>query len=131
MTNVFIQQAFEAFAVATSTARTELVRALAKQGVTTWEDAQPHAQQWVAKKYGVRLVAGERKAAGTLVLDRNAKNYETAKKALQRLREALVGIKVKPAVRNEVDDVTRALNAFKKLNATQRNKFLKLAIAMK
>ena len=132
MTNVFIQRAFDAFVATTAKAREALLTELKAQGVTTWEEAQPHAVQWVAKKYAVRLVAGQRKASGTLVLDSHAKNYETAKKALQRLREALVGVKpaTSKAERKEVDRVARALHSFKAMSTAERRKFLKLVATM-
>ena len=45
----------------------------------------------VAKHYGVGLVDGERKAAGTKVLDKAAPKYEAAKKAIQRLTADICG----------------------------------------
>jgi hypothetical protein len=42
-------------------------------------------------KYAVPVVAGSGKAAGTMVLDKDAPKYEAAKKALQRLVKDICG----------------------------------------
>ena len=42
-------------------------------------------------KYLVPLVAGERKAAGTKVLDKTHANYEACRKALQRIVSEIIG----------------------------------------
>ena len=41
--------------------------------------------------YGVPVIDGERKAAGTKVLDKTAKNFESARKALSRLLADIYG----------------------------------------
>lgn len=45
----------------------------------------------VGEHYGVTVKAGEGKAEGTKVLDKDAPKYETAKKALQRLLNDVCG----------------------------------------
>ena len=42
-------------------------------------------------KYAVPVIAGSGKAAGTMVLDKDAPKYEAAKKALQRLVKDICG----------------------------------------
>lgn len=85
--NTAIASAFTAFVkaddkakTALATARTTLVTALAAHGITTREAAYPLATAWAAKAYNAGdLIAGERKAKGTKVLDSTNANYEAAR----------------------------------------------------
>lgn len=98
--------------------------ALLAQGIGDKATARPYALTWAAGKYGVKLVDGQR----GLTLDANAKNYETARKAVQRVLEACFPSmeldKVKPAVSKQTDDVAKLLKQFEKLTPAQRKKFL-------
>lgn len=67
----------------------------------------------VAEFYGVGLVEGQKKAAGTLVLDKEAKGYEAAKKALQRLVSDVLGKQGKQA--DEVEVPAELIAAAQKL----------------
>ena len=60
----------------------DLRRACAK---LTYEKARAEILPAVASFYGVAVVDGKGKAAGTQVFDREAKSYEAAKRALTRL----------------------------------------------
>jgi hypothetical protein len=51
----------------------------------TYEKARAEILPAVASFYGVAVVDGKGKAAGTQVFDREAKSYEAAKRALTRL----------------------------------------------
>lgn len=62
----------------------------------------------VAEFYGVELVEGQKKAAGTLVLDKEAAGYEAAKKALQRLVRDVMG---KTAAKSEEVEIPAELIA--------------------
>ena len=76
----------------------------------------------VGKHYDVAVVEGQRKAAGTYVLDKDAVNYETAKKQLQRLTAKIMEpSKVKAEPKKRVDLVAQVLKYIegKKLTAKQ------------
>ena len=60
----------------------DLRRACAK---LSYEKARAEILPAVASFYGVAVVDGKGKAAGTQVLDKDAKSYEAAKRALTRL----------------------------------------------
>ena len=72
-------------------------------------------------KYGVRLVPGEGKAEGTMVLDSEHPKYEACRKALGRLVSDIVGEKSGKA---EVDLVAQALRLIGKMTAAQKRKVL-------
>ena len=57
----------------------------------TPEELRPILLPIVAKYYAVPVIEGERKAKGTKVFDKDAKGYEAAKKALQRLIADIAG----------------------------------------
>ena len=67
----------------------------------------------VASFYGVAVKAGEGKAEGTKVLDKDAPKYETARKALQRLLSDIVPSE--SSSKKEVINAPKAL--LKKLTA--------------
>ena len=90
--NAAAQAAFAAFVTAANTATVTLREALLAAGFDTWEAAEPQAVAFVAKKYGVAIVESKSPFnKGAPVLDRSAPSFAAAKKALQRLREALTG----------------------------------------
>jgi hypothetical protein len=89
----------------------------------------------VAEHYKVPVVEGQRKAAGTYVLDKTASNYETAKKRLQRLVLAIIGNKPKAsqtptaATKKRVDVVAELVDLIKSKQLTPAQlKALKAAI---
>lgn len=84
-----IHSAFSSFVKATADARKQLIDALRAAGVTTVEEARPHTITWASKQYACPLVEGSRKANGRMVLDRDHKNYEAARKAAQVLQRAI------------------------------------------
>ena len=74
-------QALDA-ATAYAGAINDLRKACAK---LSYEKARAEILPAVASFYGVGVIDGERKAAGTKVLDKDAPRYETAKRALSKL----------------------------------------------
>lgn len=74
----------------------------------------------VAKFYGVAVVAGAGKAAGSMVLDSDSAGYEAARKALQRLLADIY----QSSGKTEVDLVAQALRIIGKMTAAQRRKLL-------
>ena len=102
--------------------------ALLAQGIGDKATARPFALTWAAGKYSVKLVNGQR----GLSLDKTAKNYETARKAVQRVLEAcfpameISGIAA-PKESNQADPVAKLLKAIEKLSPDQRAK-IKAAI---
>ena len=105
--------AFDAWAKAQVGAASALCAALKGQGITTREEAQPHAIAWAAKNNRCPLVEGQKAAKGRAVLDRNHPNYEAAKKAAQRLLDAISDKPAKQpsASAHKVVTVTRAQRA--------------------
>ena len=66
----------------------------------------------VAKHYNVAVIEGQRKAAGTYVLDKDSTNYETAKKQLQRLTAKIMEpskAKAEPTPKKRIDLVAQVL----------------------
>ena len=89
----------------------------------------------VGEHYKVPVVEGQRKAAGTYVLDKTASNYETAKKRLQRLVLKIIGNEPKApqadtaATKKRVDVVAELVDLIKSKNLTPAQlKALKAAI---
>lgn len=90
----------------------------------------------VGDHYKVPVIEGQRKAAGTYVLDNSAANYETAKKRLQRLVLAIIGNKPKApkapeaaATKKRVDVVAELVDLIKSKQLTPAQlKALKAAI---
>lgn len=90
--NAAAQAAFADFVAAANTATVTLREALLAAGFDTWEAAEPQAVAFVAAKYDVAIVESKSPFnKGAPVLDRSAPSFAAAKKALQRLREALTG----------------------------------------
>lgn len=84
--------AFNAYVAGSQTLVETLRKATLAAGFKTLEETKPVILEWASKKYGVPL--GESKSPrnkGEMVLDRAAEKFEAAKKAAQRLMEALGG----------------------------------------
>jgi hypothetical protein len=78
----------------------------------------------VAKHYKVPLVEGQRKAAGTLVLDKKAPQYEAAKKQLWRLVTDITKVAPKKSKnKKRTDKVKELLDLAKKLTPEQLKSF--------
>jgi hypothetical protein len=94
------------------------------QGIGDRATASPFALTWASGKYGVKLVKGQR----GLALDQTAKNYEAARKAVQRVLNVCFPAMEKPQAApkesNQADPVAKLLKSFEKLTAAQRKKFL-------
>jgi len=85
-------RAFDAYAVGSQNLVETLRKAAVKAGFKTLEDCKPVVTEWASKKYGVPLVESKSpRNKGEMVLDRAAAKYEAAKKAAQRLMDALGG----------------------------------------
>ena len=101
---------------------------LLDQGIGDKATARPFALTWAAAKYSVKLVNGQR----GLALDQSAKNYEAARKAVQRVLDVCFPAMEKPQAEpkaapkesKQVDEVAKVLKAFEKLTAAQKKKFL-------
>lgn len=74
----------------------------------------------VARFYGVAVVAGERKAAGTDVMDSDAAGYEAAKTALRRMVDDIYG---KNPSSGRADPVESLLKAYAALTPAQKRSF--------
>lgn len=84
--------AFDAYKVGEETLVQTLRKAAIDAGFKTLEDCKPVVMEWASKKYDVALVESKSpRNKGEMVLDRSAAKYEAAKKAAQRLLEALGG----------------------------------------
>ena len=99
---------------------------LLDQGIGDKATTRPFALTWAAAKYSVKLVNGQR----GLALDQSAKNYEAARKAVQRVLDVcfpameLASVATAPKESNQADPVAKLLKSFEKLTAAQRKKFL-------
>lgn len=86
------KRAISSFVAASNGLVESFRKASIEAGFPTWEDAEPVVMQWVSETYKVALVESQSpRNKGALVLDRSAQRFEAAKKAAQRIREALVG----------------------------------------
>jgi hypothetical protein len=99
--------------------------ALLDQGIGDKATARPFALTWAAAKYSVKLVKGQR----GLALDQTAKNYEAARKAVQRVLDVCfpameTASVAAPKESKQADPVAKLLKSFEKLTAAQRKKFL-------
>lgn len=84
--------AFNAYVAGSQNLVETLRKAAVAAGFKTLEDCKPAVTEWASKKYGVPLVESKSpRNRGEMVLDRSAAKYEAAKKAAQRLLEALGG----------------------------------------
>jgi hypothetical protein len=81
------------FANAVNEGVKQLRTGLMALGINTVEDAEPIVTAWAAERHSVPMIEGQRKAKGRMVLDKDAAGYEAAKKARQRVMEALIGDK--------------------------------------
>ena len=79
------------FADAVNEGVKQLRQGLIDAGIATVEDAEPVVVEWAAQRYACPLVDGKGKATGRKVLDKSADTYEAARKAKQRVMEALRG----------------------------------------
>ena len=102
----------------------------------SWDKVRAILLPLVAGVSGVSLIDGEGKAIGTLVLDKDAKNYETARKRLQRLTSA-IAVK-KPTedsrmsfTKGQLSAVTKALAEFEGETLDEQIKALKTLLATK
>ena len=84
--------ALSTFADVSNNAAKKLRQAALAAGFKTYEDCRPVVLQWIETRYGVGTVASKSpRNKGEMVLDRSAAGFEAAKKALQRMQEALTG----------------------------------------
>lgn len=126
-----IQAVFSAWETATLGANKALAAGLAEHGITTWEAALPHAMEYVSKRHTIKIV---KNLSGKPKLDSSAKSYEAARKAMQRIHEALVPKTPKPktnkakakAPSKAKDIVTQRAEWFGKLDKKSQARFLKL-----
>ena len=78
-----------------------------------YEKARAEILPAVASFYGVKVVEGKGKAAGTQVLDKDAKSYEAAKRALSRLLADLYETpKAEPKAMRLSADLRKAAEAY-------------------
>ena len=84
--------AFNAYVAGSQSLVETLRKAAIDAGFKTLEDCKPVVLEWASKKYNVALVESKSpRNKGEMVLDRSAAGFEAAKKAAQRLLEALGG----------------------------------------
>jgi hypothetical protein len=94
-------------------------------GFASASEMRPVALEWASQKYGVALREGQR----GLALDDGAKNYEAAKKAVQRVTAACFPKVDAPAkAASQADPVEKLLKAYAKLTAGEKRSF-KAALA--
>ena len=112
------------FADAVNEGVKQLRQGLIDAGIATVEDAEPVVVEWAAQRYACPLVDGKGKAQGRKVLDKHAETYEAARKAKQRVMEALRGDNTKSpktegqhAEETEVEIPEELLAAARKLAA--------------
>lgn len=80
--------ALDAFAASGDAARTALVAALVAAGYLTRESAYIVVTEWAAARCNCPMVAGQKAAKGTMVLDSASANYENAKTTRRRAMDA-------------------------------------------
>jgi len=102
----------------------------------SWDKVRAILLPVVAGVSGVDVIDGEGKAIGTLVLDKDAKNYETARKRLQRLTSAIAVKKASEDSRmsftkGQLSAVTKALAEFEGETLDDQIKALKTLLATK
>ena len=92
-------------------------------GLSRASEARPLALEWASKKFAVALREGQR----GLALDDGAKNYEAAKKAVQRVLAACFPSVDVPAKTSSskaaADPVEKMLAAYAKLSAGEKRSF--------
>ena len=126
-----IYETFKAWEDASLSANKSLAKGLAEHGITTWEAALPHVLAYVGKRLKVAIVENK---SGKKLLDSSgdARAYDAARKALTRIREALVPKAPKapttttPAPTKQVDMLAQRAKWFKGLDKKEQARFLKL-----
>jgi hypothetical protein len=84
--------AFDAYRVGEETLVQTLRKSAIDAGFTTLEDCKPAVMEWASTKYGVPLVESKSpRNRGEMVLDATHSSYAAARKAAQRLLDALGG----------------------------------------
>ncbi len=92
-------------------------------GFASASELRPVALEWASQKFGVALREGQR----GLTLDDRAKQYEAARKAVQRVVAACFPAVDRPAkasAAQAVDPVKKLASAYAKLTAAQKRRFL-------
>lgn len=109
----------------TQTLAQAVLTAAKADGLKTWEAIYPLAVRAAGKHYGVAVAIAEGgRSAGKPQLDQDSPKYETAKKAVSRLREACVGAD-KTDGHSKVDPVAQLVAKFGKLTAAQQRRFMR------
>jgi len=109
--NAFIA-ALNVFATQSNEIVRTLRQAAVDAGFRDWESAEPVVFEWASTRYGVGLVESKSpRNKGAMVLDRSAANYEAAKTAIRRVREAMVGDVTKPSAKAEETEIPEELIA--------------------
>jgi hypothetical protein len=109
--NAFIA-ALNTFAAASNEIVRTLRQAAVDAGFNTWESAEPVVFEWASTRYNVGLVESKSpRNKGAMVLDRSAANYEAAKTAIRRVREAMIGDVTKPSAKAEETEIPEELIA--------------------
>ena len=104
----------DCFAVMPSTRQRESIKALCsllRAEIAVWSRDEVRAALLlpVARAHNCPVVAGRQKAYGRSVLDRDAAEYETAKKALQRLVDAVLGVERSSRSEPQDDSIDKAI----------------------
>ena len=99
-------KAIEVFAAALNSATKTLREAALAAGFKTPEEAQPLVLEWASKRYSVPLVESKSpRNKGAKVLDRSASGFEAAKKAAQRVMDALKGDADVPTTADKAEEL--------------------------
>jgi hypothetical protein len=104
----------DCFAVRPSTRQNEsikVLRSLLRANITVWGRDEVRAELLlpVARAHNCPVVAGRQKAFGRSVLDRDAAEYQTAHKALQRLVDAVLGVERPRRSEPQDDSIDKAI----------------------
>ena len=107
---------------AVDTSSTSFTARLFVLGVCTRAIAKPLAMQWAAKKYGVRVVSGQRGDT----LPRGSAAEQAVKRVLGVCFPAAeqVGIKPKAASAKKVDPVVTLLKKYAALSGVEKRRFM-------
>jgi hypothetical protein len=109
----------------TQTLAQAVLAAAKADGLKTWESIYPLAVRAAGKHYGVAVAIAEGgRSAGKPQLDQDSPKYETAKKAVSRLREACVGTNEAKGA-SKVDPVAQLVAKYGKLTAAQQRRFMR------
>ena len=108
----------------TQTLAQAVLAAAKADGLKTW-GIYPLAVRAAGKHYGVAVAITEGgRSAGKPQLDQDSPKYETAKKAVSRLREACVGTNEAKGA-SKVDPVAQLVAKYSKLTAAQQRRFMR------